>query len=297
MSISGRYSRLFALKEYGINADFSILKKKSIVICGVGGIGSLSAEMLVRCGIGRIAIIDFDTVNEENLNRLFYKNQHIGQFKAKVCAEILKEINQDVAVDYYQEDIMEADFELKLDQIFQNADVILNGLDNIPARQYLNVKCVTLNKPLMDAGALRSGLGGYIHLILPHQNACYQCTGSVQIQFKQNDVTGPQCAASLPSTIGIISSLQTQQVLKFLLDFGVNADFISFSSLTDEFIKLTLPRDPECYVCGIGVLSDSDKQKLTNSDKQDNLDDLLDQIEDQEQAISNKDKKTSNQKP
>ena len=253
MANTKRYARLHALNEFGINANFRSLKDKSILVCGVGGIGSLSAEMLTRCGVGLITVIDFDTVSEENLNRIFYKNEHIGISKAIICSEILSAINPDVKIMYYHNDIMDEAFEEKLDHIISHADIVLMGLDNIPARQYINVKCVDLNVPLMDAGALRSGLGCYVHLVLPKITACYQCTGSVHIQRISNDILGQECVASLPSTIGIISSLQVQQVLKFLLNFGKNADFISFSSLSDDFVKLVLPIDPECYVCGSGT--------------------------------------------
>ena len=248
--ISDRYSRLRAIKEYGFNFDFTELQDKTLTICGVGGVGSLSAEMLARCGIGRLVIIDLDTVEEVNMNRVMYQPKHIGRKKAEVCTEILHDINPDTQVEFVSTDIMDINFEQAFELIVSHSDLILNGLDNVPARQYLNVKCINLNKPYVDAGALRSGFGGYVHLVIPKKTACYQCTASVQINRKSNDAKGPQCAASLPSTLAIISSLQVQHSLKFLLKFGRIEDFISYNALNDEFTYLKLRRDENCYVCG-----------------------------------------------
>ena len=216
----------------------------------MGGVGSLSAEMLARCGIGRLVIIDLDTVEEVNMNRVMYQPKHIGRKKAEVCTEILHDINPDTQVEFVSTDIMDINFEQAFELIVSNSDLILNGLDNVPARQYLNVKCINLNKPYVDAGALRSCFGGYVHLVIPKKTACYQCTASVQINRKSNDAKGPQCAASLPSTLAIISTLQVQHSLKFLLKFGRIEDFISYNALNDEFTYLKLRRDENCYVCG-----------------------------------------------
>ncbi|MHA2363901.1 MAG: HesA/MoeB/ThiF family protein [Candidatus Hodarchaeales archaeon] len=290
-----RYSRLRAITEYGFDVDFEDLRKKKVVICGVGGVGSLSAEMLVRCGIGQLTVIDLDDVGEENLNRVFYKTEHIGKPKAEVCANILATINPEVRIKHFQTDIMDIKFENTLERLFKEADLIMMGLDNVPARQYVNVKCISLNVPLMDAGALRSGLGGYVHLVIPGKTACYQCTGSVKIQVKSNSgIEGPQCAASLPTTIAMISSMQTQQALKFLLNFGTNKDYINYNGLNDQFIQLILPRDPECYVCGTGIKTEESEIwiELDESEMQSELNNLLDRVDEQEKLIKEGEKET-----
>lgn len=264
--INDRYSRLRAIKEYGFDFDFAELKSKTVVIVGVGGVGSLSAEMLARCGIGKLIILDLDTVGTENLNRVMYQPEHIGRKKAEVCTEILHTINSETQVEFVATDIMSLDFEEAFELILAHSDLILSGLDNIPARQFLNVKCVKLAKPYVDAGALRSGFGGYVHLVIPHKTACYQCTASVQINVKSNDARGPQCAASLPSTLAIISSLQVQHTLKFLLNFGYIPDFISYNGLNDEFTYLNLTRDDYCYVCGTTSENSQKDVKIARED-------------------------------
>ena len=265
--INDRYSRLRAIKEYGFDFNFTELKSKTVCVVGVGGVGSLSAEMLARCGIGKLIILDLDTVEEVNLNRVMYRPEHIGRNKAEVCTEILHTINPETQVEFISTDIMDLKFEQAFELIISHSDLVLNGLDNVPARQYLNVKCVNLNKPFVDAGALRSGFGGYVHLVIPKKTACYQCTASVQVNSKTNDARGPQCAASLPSTLAIISSLQVQHSLKYLLKFGHIPDFISYNGLNDEFTTLKLQRDENCYVCGNNHTSGKfDAIKTANED-------------------------------
>lgn len=292
--INDRYSRLRAIKEYGFDIDFSELKNKTVSIIGVGGLGSLSAEMLARCGVGKIIILDLDTVEEANLNRIMYKPEHIGRKKAEVCTEILHDINPDVMVEFIAIDIMNIEFEQAFELILAHSDLILNGLDNVPARQYLNVKCVSLNKPYIDAGALRSGFGGYVHLVIPHKTACYQCTASVQINSKTNDVNGPQCAASLPSTLAIISSLQVQHALKYLLNFGLINDFISYNGLNDEFTFLKLQRDENCYVCGAVDRSVNKPELVKNNSNE--INDLIKELNKKDTNKNSSKKKVSRKK-
>ena len=215
-SSNNRYSRLNAMKSYGFDFDWSILRNKHVFIAGVGGIGSFSAELLARVGIGKLSILDYDIVEQENLNRVFYNESHVGQYKVMVAKTKLENINPDSIVTAYRENLMNEAFELTLDTILDTVDIVLMGLDNIPARQFLNYKIVKNNKPMVDCGVLRSGLGGYVHLIVPKKTACYACTGSVN--FKTNDASGPDCSASMPTTTSILSALQVQTAIKYLLN-------------------------------------------------------------------------------
>ena len=267
------------------------MQSKTITICGVGGIGSLSAEMLARCGIGKLILIDLDVVEAENLNRVMFKPEHIGRKKAEVCTEILHEINPDIQVEFLAIDIMNLQFESAFELILDYSDLILNGLDNIPARQYLNIKCIKTNRPYIDAGALRSGFGGYVHLVIPKVTACYQCTASVQLNVSANNARGPKCTASLPSTLAIISSLQVQQALKFLLNFGKIPDFISYNGITDDFTTVKLQRDEYCYACGSNSEPDTKLDKINVS--QSNVSSLIKELERTEKKLHYASKKKS----
>ncbi|MHA1401502.1 MAG: HesA/MoeB/ThiF family protein [Candidatus Heimdallarchaeaceae archaeon] len=242
-----RYIRLKSLAEFGIDVDWSKLFSKKVLIIGTGGVGSIVAEMLTRCGIGDLFLIDLDTVEEVNLNRLFFTQDQIGKPKVEVAKEYLKKINEDVKVHTYMQDVCALDFEQEFELLVSNTDLTISCLDNMPARLYVNEKCVKLNKAYVDSGASRSGLGGYVHLVVPYKTACYNCTGSIDLGTKEH---GEPCTASLPSTIAIVASLVSEITLKFLLGFGTIPDYIGFNALNDQFIIQKMNRDPNCYICG-----------------------------------------------
>ena len=269
-----RYTRLKAIEEFGYDVNWDDLRKYHIGIVGVGGLGCVSAEMAVRCGIGKISLFDFDTVEIVNLNRHMFKEEHIGQSKVKVASKILKEINPDVELRYFNNDIMDPSFESKFESEIKQMDVILNGLDNIPAREYLNAKCILINVPYIDAGASRSGLSGHVHPIIPYKTACAKCLSSIAIDVP--DERGEPCVASLPSTMAILASIQIQEMLKYLLKFGQMIDYTTYHMITGEFLNYETVRDENCPICGLKPRNKDELvyPKITKEE----LNDIIDKI-------------------
>ena len=244
-----RYSRLKALEEFGFEVNWDDLRNRTIVVAGVGGIGSITAELLTRLGVKTIHIFDLDIVEEVNLNRLVFQDSHVGMSKVIALKNILEKINPDVEIIAHHGDIMRFEFEDEFEEIVKSCDMGMLCLDNLPARQFFNVKFVNNGTPYMDSGLLRSGMGGYVHLVLPGKTACYQCTGSVEV-VSTNDASGETCTASIPTTVNIVASLQVQHVIKYFLKLGEIPDYVSYDMITDENIIVKLSRDPNCYVCG-----------------------------------------------
>ncbi len=269
-----RYTRLKAIEEFGYDINWDDLKKFHVGIVGVGGLGCVSAEMVVRCGIGKLTLFDFDTVEAVNLNRHMFKDEHIGQLKVLVAANILKEINPEVKIKYFNRDIMDLNFESEFENEIKQMDVILNGLDNIPAREYLNAKCILLNIPYIDAGASRSGLSGYVHPIIPYKTACAKCLSSIAIDIP--DERGEPCVASLPSTMAILASIQIQEMLKYLLKFGRLIDYLMYNMITGKFLEYVTKRDGNCPICG--QKSDIKNKLVKPKISQGDLNDLIDKI-------------------
>ncbi|MFX1366707.1 MAG: ThiF family adenylyltransferase [Promethearchaeota archaeon] len=269
-----RYSRLKAIKEFGYNVDWDLLKKFHVGIIGVGGLGCVSSEMVVRCGVGKISLFDFDTVELVNLNRLMFKEEHIGLKKVQVASKILKEINPDVEIETFDRNVMDIDFESKFEESISKMHIILNGLDNIPAREYLNVKCIKLNIPYIDAGASRSGLSGYVHPVIPYKTACAKCISSIGLDVP--DERGEPCVASLPSTMAILASIQVQEMLKFLLKFGEMIDYLMYDMVNGRFSGYTTHLDENCPICGrkSKIIKNKVIPKISVTD----LDDLIDKI-------------------
>lgn len=247
--MDNRYTRLKAIKEFGYDIEWDDLNKYTIGIVGIGGLGVVSSEMAVRCGIGKIFLYDFDTVDIVNLNRMMFKEKHIGKSKVKVAADILKEINPNIEIKSHQIDIMNPSFEKKLESQIKKMDIILNGLDNIPAREYLNVKCINLNVPYIDAGASRSGLSGYVHPVIPYKTSCSKCLSSIGLDLP--DERGEPCVASLPSTMAILASIQIQEMLKYLLKFGEMIDYLMYNMINGKFSEYQTKRDENCPICGV----------------------------------------------
>ncbi len=269
-----RYTRLKAIKEFGYDINWDDLRKYHVGIVGIGGLGCVSGEMAVRCGIGKLSLFDFDTVDIVNLNRHMFKEEHIGQPKVEVASKILKEINFDVEIKCFNNDIMDPDFESKFESEIEQMDIILNGLDNIPAREYLNAKCVLFKIPYIDAGASRSGLSGYIHPVIPYKTACVKCISSIAIDIP--DERGEPCVASLPSTMAILASVQIQEMLKYLLKFGEMIDYLMYDMITGKFLTYETKRDENCPICGIKprVKEKLVKPKISRGE----LNDIIDKI-------------------
>lgn len=272
-----RYTRLKAIKEFGYDIDWDLLKKFHVGIIGVGGLGCITSEMVVRCGIGKISLFDFDTVEVVNLNRLMFKEEHIGLKKVQVAFKMLKEINPDVEIKIYDRNIMDIDFESIFEESISEMNIILNGLDNIPAREYLNVKCIKFNIPYIDAGASRSGLSGYIHPVIPYKTACAKCLSSIGLNLP--DERGEACVASLPSTMAILASIQLQEMLKFLLKFGEMIDYLMYDMIRGKFLSYTTQLDEYCPICG--KKSKKLKNKVDPKISVSDLDDLIKKIKDE----------------
>ena len=242
-----RYTRLKAIKEFGYDVNWDDLRDKHIGIVGIGGLGCVSSEMVARCGVGKLSLFDMDTVEMVNLNRSMFKIEHIGKPKVNVAAIVLKEINPDIKISYYNKDIMDPIFESDFEKHIKQIDIILNGLDNIPAREYLNIKCIRFNIPYIDAGASRSGLSGYVHPVIPYKTACAKCLSSISVSMPEE--RGEPCVASLPSTMAILASIQIQEMLKYLLNFGEMIDYIMYDMIKGKFYSYETKRDENCPIC------------------------------------------------
>merc|ERR1712032_1652611 len=107
---SNPYSRLMALKRMGIVDNYEKIRDYTVAVVGVGGVGSVTAEMLTRCGIGKLVLFDYDKVELANMNRLFYTPEQIGLDKVDAAKETLTKINPDVKIEAYSYNICSNDY-------------------------------------------------------------------------------------------------------------------------------------------------------------------------------------------
>ncbi|MEX2680186.1 MAG: ThiF family adenylyltransferase [Candidatus Sigynarchaeota archaeon] len=242
-----RYDRLNAINAFGYNIKWDALLRKSVTIAGVGGLGMLTAEMLARCGVGTLYLFDMDVVDTVNLNRLGFQPEDIGRPKVEVIAERIKRINGDVHPQPHHGDIMMPDNEDVFESRVKKSNAVLMGMDNLPARMFVNQKCVNNGVVLIDGGTSRSALSGHVQPIIPGRTACIACRSSITASMPREK--GQRCTASLPTTMAIIASIQAQEALKYLLGFGTLVSYITCNALTGEFTAHQTKPDPSCPAC------------------------------------------------
>ncbi|KAJ0398959.1 hypothetical protein P43SY_008185 [Pythium insidiosum] len=254
---SNPYSRLMALKRMGIVKNYEDIRQFSVVIVGLGGIGSVAAEMLTRCGIGKLIMYDYDKVEIANMNRLFFRPEQAGMTKTAAAKQTLQSINPDVIFEEYTMDITTtANFEQLLDRIQHGGvdgeskvDLVLSCVDNYTARTAINQACNELNQVWMESGVSEDAVSGHIQFLLPGRTACFECLPPLIVASGIDEKTLKRegvCAASLPTTMGLVAAMLVQNTLKYLLGFGQVSYYLGYSAMKDFFPSDVMRPNPEC---------------------------------------------------
>lgn len=239
-----RYSRHLIVPEVGIEGQKK-LKSSSVLLIGAGGLGSPLALYLAAAGVGRIGIVDFDVVDESNLQRqVIHDTASVGTPKLESAKARIQAINPNVQVDTYEEALSS---ENALD-IFRPYDVIVDGTDNFPTRYLVNDACVLLGKPNVYGSIFR--FEGQASVFWAEYGPCYRCL------YPEPPPPGlvPSCAEGgvlgiLPGTVGTIQATET---IKLLLGIGepLIGRLLLYDALRMRTRELKLRKDPECPVCG-----------------------------------------------
>ncbi|KAL3125939.1 hypothetical protein niasHT_009468 [Heterodera trifolii] len=256
---SNPYSRLMALKRMGIVQNYEQIREKTVVVVGVGGVGSVVAEMLTRCGIGKLILFDYDKVELANMNRLFYQPHQSGQSKVEAARDTLRHINPDVEFETYNMNITTmANFREFVDRIRRGGlqgtqtDLLLCCVDNFEARMTANTACNEIGQIWLESGVSENAVSGHVQLMEPGKTACFACLPPLVVASQIDERTLKKegvCAASLPTTMAIIAGLLVQNALKFLLSFGEVTPFLGYSALVDFFPKHEIRPNPQCDDC------------------------------------------------
>ena len=207
-----RYSRHILLPEVGGKGQKKLSQAKIFVI-GAGGLGSPVALYLAAAGIGTIGLIDSDIVDISNLQRqVLHHTPDVGRSKVQSAKEKIAALNPDVNVETYETRFGQ---ENAIDLI-KPYDIVIDGVDNFPAKFLINDACYFSKKPLIHGGILR--FEGRVFSILPGQSACYRCI------FKQPPPAGlvPSCqeAGIIGAVAGIIGTIQATEAIKIVLGIG-----------------------------------------------------------------------------
>lgn len=250
------YSRLMALKRMGIVDNYEKIRELTVAIVGIGGVGSVTAEMFTRCGIGKLVLFDYDKVELANMNRLFFQPNQVGLSKVDAAAKTLESINPDVKIDTHNYNITTVDhFDEFMKTINTSnlhngpVDLVLSCVDNFEARMAINTACNELNLKWFESGVSENAVSGHIQFIKPGETACFACAPPLVVASNIDEKTLKKegvCAASLPTTMGIVAGFLTQNALKFLLNFGVTSNYLGYNAMQDFFPTMTLRPNPNC---------------------------------------------------
>jgi len=240
-----RYSRHVLLDEIGIEGQRRLLAAHALII-GAGGLGSPVALYLGTAGVGRITVVDHDSVDVTNLQRQIAHNlSRVGQPKAESVRQTVGSINPDVQV---QALVRRADAAL-LDTLVPGADVVLDCSDNFRTRHAVNAACVRHRKPLVSGAAI--GFDGQVSVYDTRQAGapCYACVFAPDAAFE--DVACATMGVFAP-LVGIIGSVQAAEALKLLAGTGVSlaGRLLMLDARRMEWEQIAIARQPGCPVCG-----------------------------------------------
>lgn len=238
-----RFGRHLVLPEFGIEGQRR-LKAGSVLLIGLGGLGSPAAIYLAAAGVGRIGLVDADVVEETNLQRqIAHGHAVLGKPKIESAAARMLDLNPDLVIERHQ---MRLDLENAVGLISQY-DIIIDGTDNFPTRYLVNDTCVKLGKPNVFGGVLR--FDGQLSVFDARYGPCYRCLfpEPPPIEF------APNCAEAgvLGVMPGVIGSLQATEAIKLLVGIGTPmiGRMLIYDGLDLSFNTMQIAKDRNCPVC------------------------------------------------
>ena len=240
-----RYGRHVIMPEMGVDGQ-KRLKASSVLIIGTGGLGSPLALYLAAAGIGRIGLVDYDIVDETNLQRQIVHGQStVGVLKVESAKQRLVDLNPTLQIDTYNVPLT-SDNAL---EIIADYDVIIDGTDNFPTRYLVNDACVKLGKPNVYGSVLR--FEGQLSVFYANEGPCYRC------MFPEPPPPGlvPNCAEAgvLGVLPGVIGTMQATEAIKLITGMGdpMIGRMLLYDGLEMSFTTIKIRKNPNCPVCGI----------------------------------------------
>lgn len=239
-----RYGRHLILPEVGRGGQEK-LKRARVLMVGTGGLGSPAALYLAAAGVGTLGLVEFDQVDETNLQRqILYSSADVGRPKIEAAAERLGGINPHIEIEAHA---LRFEVSNALDLV-SRYDLVVDGSDNFSTRYLVNDACVMAGKAVVFGSIFR--FEGQVSVFGAENGPCYRCL------FPEPPPPGavPSCAEAgvLGVLPGIIGSLQANEAIKLILGAGrpMIGRLLLFDALGCAFRELALARDPKCSVCG-----------------------------------------------
>jgi len=234
-----RYDRQIRISGFGVEGQIK-LKKSSVLVAGLGGLGSPAALYLAAAGVGKLVLVDREKVELSNLNRqILYWTADVGKTKVESALEKLKRLNPEVEIVGLVDEIGEGN----VYNLVKEVDVVVDGMDNFKTRFLLNEACVRLRKTFVHAAVY--GLEGRLTTIIPGRGPCLKCFLPMEPnETKTFPVLGP--------TPAVMASLQAIEVVKVIVGIGepLVGKLLVFDGERMEFMQVSVNRLKNCPVCG-----------------------------------------------
>ncbi len=240
-----RYVRQRTLPEIGEEGQRR-LAGASVLVAGCGALGTNAAETLARAGVGRVRLVDSDTVELNNLQRqVLLEEADVGRPKASAVAEALRRINSTIEVTYDVERVERGNVE----RFLAGVDLVLDGFDNLPSRYLLNDACVKHGVPWVFAAV--AATYGMTMPILPGVGPCLRCLFLTPAPEERVLTAGN---AGLLNTVprAIVATQVTQGIRVLLGAADPVIKLVTYDLWDGTFIAQPVPRSPSCPCCGEG---------------------------------------------
>lgn len=238
-----RYSRQILLPEIDYTGQLKLAQSHAVIF-GLGGLGSPASLYLAAAGIGRLTLVDFDDVDDSNLQRqIVHREANIGQAKVASAQSNLKALNHHIKIDTLSHKL-EASEVL---EVIKTADVVLDCTDNFDARFTLNQACFKAKKPLVSGAAIRWEGQLSTYDFRQASSPCYQClypeNNNQELTCSQNGILSP--------VVGMVGSMQAIEAVKALLNLPTLTGKLMIMDAYMMMIRtLNLKKDPACKQCG-----------------------------------------------
>jgi sulfur-carrier protein adenylyltransferase/sulfurtransferase len=239
-----RYSRQVLLPQVGREGQRKIMDA-SVLVVGIGGLGSISSLYLAAAGVGRIGLVDPDDVDISNLQRqVLYSTSMAGELKTAAAKKRLSDLNPHCQIDLYPTAFSAENAET----IADGYDIIVDGTDNLPARYLINDLCMLTGRPFVFGAIDR--FEGQMALFDPRKGPCYRCVfGDPPQPENMPNSSERGVFGVLPGLVGL---LQAAETLKLILDLGetLAGKLVLVNSLDAGIEHIVVEKDQDCIVCG-----------------------------------------------
>ena len=239
-----KYSRQIIMEQVGVEGQKKI-NNSSICIIGCGGLGTSAAQYLSMSGIGKLVLIDHDSIILSNLNRqTLFTEKDIGASKCKVLSEKIKNINESITINYHQKKINENNVDLYLG----NCPIVLDCTDNFESRLIINEFCHKKKKILVSAALQNFDIQAFIFSSWSNKkNPCYRCIFpnlTADENFSCDDM------GIIATVAGLGGIIQANLALNYILQLNSNfKEFVLLDSINLGITKIKIEKNKHCKIC------------------------------------------------